>query len=389
MSSIVQQLRLHVQQPLSLKVDMWLLGITGALLTIGFIMIASSSMEVAASQNDSAFYYVLRHGVYLGLALAGAAVVFSVPIAWWEKSSWLLLLIALAILLLVLLPGVGRTVNGSTRWIGFGAFNVQPSEVAKVFLVAYVAAYLVRRLDEVRSSLNGVVKPIAVVMVAAFLLLMEPDFGAVVVMMAAVVGMIFLSGMRVKHFLGLIVSCLVSVAVLAVSQPYRLKRLTAYTDPWADQFNTGYQLTQALIAFGRGEWSGVGLGNSIQKLFYLPEAHTDFLFAIIGEEFGLLGTVTVILLFAALVARAMMIARQAEVQGRLFAAFLGYGLALLIGCQAFINLGVNTGLLPTKGLTLPFISYGGSSLIMSCVTIAILLRIGLENHQAKPEGGRT
>jgi len=188
MSSIVQQLRLHVQQPLSLKVDMWLLGITGALLTIGFIMIASSSMEVAASQNDSAFYYVLRHGVYLGLALAGAAVVFSVPIAWWEKSSWLLLLIALAILLLVLLPGVGRTVNGSTRWIGFGAFNVQPSEVAKVFLVAYVAAYLVRRLDEVRSSLNGVVKPIAVVMVAAFLLLMEPDFGAVVVMMAAVVG---------------------------------------------------------------------------------------------------------------------------------------------------------------------------------------------------------
>lgn len=389
MSSIVQQLRLHVQQPLTLKVDLWLLGITVALLTIGFIMIASSSMEVAASATGNPFYYVLRHGIYLGLALTAAVAVFTVPISWWEKSSWVLLLVALVILLVVLLPGLGRTVNGSTRWIGFGAFNVQPSEVAKVFLVVYVAAYLVRRLDEVRSSLNGVVKPIGVVMVAAFLLLMEPDFGAVVVMMASVVGMIFLSGMRVKHFLGLIVTCLVSVAVLAVSQPYRLKRLTAYTDPWADQFNTGYQLTQALIAFGRGEWSGVGLGNSIQKLFYLPEAHTDFLFAIIGEEFGLLGTVTVVVLFAALVARAMMIARQAEVQGRLFAAFLGYGLALLVGCQAFINLGVNTGLLPTKGLTLPFISYGGSSLIMSCVTIAILLRIGLENTQAQPEGGRT
>ncbi|SRR5690554_11271 len=388
MSSIVQQLRLHVQQPMTLKVDLWLLGITAALLTIGFIMIASSSMEVAATNNDSAFYYVLRHGLFLGLALVAGVVVFMVPIAWWEKSSWLLLVIALAILLLVLIPGIGRTVNGSTRWIGFGAFNVQPSEVAKVFLVVYVAAYLVRRLDEVRSSLKGVAKPIVVVMVAAFLLLMEPDFGAVVVMMAAVVGMIFLSGMRVKHFLGLIVSCLLTVAVLAVSQPYRLKRLTAYTDPWADQFNTGYQLTQALIAFGRGEWSGVGLGNSIQKLFYLPEAHTDFLFAIIGEEFGLLGTVTVILLFGTLVARAMVIARRAEVQGRLFAAFLGYGLALLVGCQAFINLGVNTGLLPTKGLTLPFISYGGSSLIMSCVTIAILLRIDLENNQAQPEGGR-
>ena len=388
MSSIVQQLRLHVQQPMTLKVDLWLLGITAALLTIGFIMIASSSMEVAATNNDSAFYYVLRHGLFLGLALVAGVVVFMVPIAWWEKSSWLLLVIALAILLLVLIPGIGRTVNGSTRWIGFGAFNVQPSEVAKVFLVVYVAAYLVRRLDEVRSSLKGVAKPIVVVMVAAFLLLMEPDFGAVVVMMAAVVGMIFLSGMRVKHFLGLIVSCLLTVAVLAVSQPYRLKRLTAYTDPWADQFNTGYQLTQALIAFGRGEWSGVGLGNSIQKLFYLPEAHTDFLFAIIGEEFGLLGTVTVILLFGTLVARAMVIARRAEVQGRLFAAFLGYGLALLVGCQAFINLGVNTGLLPTKGLTLPFISYGGSSLIMSCVTIAVLLRIDLENNQAQPEGGR-
>lgn len=378
MSSIVQQLRLHVQQPMTLKVDLWLLGITAALLTIGFIMIASSSMEVAATNNDSAFYYVLRHGLFLGLALVAGVVVFMVPIAWWEKSSWLLLVIALAILLLVLIPGIGRTVNGSTRWIGFGAFNVQPSEVAKVFLVVYVAAYLVRRLDEVRSSLKGVAKPIVVVMVAAFLLLMEPDFGAVVVMMAAVVGMIFLSGMRVKHFLGLIVSCLLTVAVLAVSQPYRLKRLTAYTDPWADQFNTGYQLTQALIAFGRGEWSGVGLGNSIQKLFYLPEAHTDFLFAIIGEEFGLLGTVTVILLFGTLVARAMVIARRAEVQGRLFAAFLGYGLALLVGCQAFINLGVNTGLLPTKGLTLPFISYGGSSLIVSFVLVALILRLDWE-----------
>ena len=389
MTSTAEQLRLDMKQPLRLKVDLWLLGTAAALLTIGFIMIASSSMQVADSWNDNPFYFVLRHGLYLVIALIAAFVVFNVPISWWERNGWLLLALSLLALIVVLVPGIGRTVNGSTRWIGAGPINIQPSEIAKVLLVAYVAGYLVRRLDEVRTSWWGFVKPIGVVMVASFLLLMEPDFGAVVVTLSAVVGVIFLSGVRVRHFLVLIFACLASVALLAVSQPYRLKRLTAYTDPWADQFNTGYQLTQALIAFGRGEWTGVGLGNSIQKLFYLPEAHTDFLFAIIGEEFGLLGTLTVIGLFAVFVARALLVARRAEQQGKLFGAYFAYGLALLVGCQTVINLGVNTGLLPTKGLTLPFISYGGSSLIMSCVILALLLRIDLETNLAQEQEARS
>jgi cell division protein FtsW len=372
-----------------IKVDLVLLGCAIALLSIGFVMIASASMQIGASWNDSPFYFILRHGIFLGLALIVAFAVFNVPMSWWERNGWLLLALALLLLIVVLVPGIGRTVNGSTRWISFGPLNLQPSEVAKVFMLAYVAGYLVRRLDEVRSSWWGFVKPIVVMVFAAFLLLMEPDFGAVVVMMVSVVGIIFLSGVRVLHFFVLIGACLSAVAVLAVSQPYRLKRLTAYTDPWADQFNSGYQLTQSLIAFGRGEWTGVGLGNSIQKLFYLPEAHTDFVFAIIGEEFGLIGTLAVIGLFGVLVIRAMMIGFRAEAKGHLFGAYMAYGLALLIGCQALINLGVNTGLLPTKGLTLPFVSYGGSSLIMSCIMAAILLRVDLEANLAPSMEGKT
>lgn len=362
-------------------IDFWLLGAAGSLLIIGLIMIASASIDIADIRNDNPFFYAMRHGTFLLLALVAGFAVVNVPIAWWMKSGWALLFVSLALLVLVLLPGVGRTVNGSTRWIGFGGLNLQVSELAKLFLIAYMAGYLDRRRDEVMASWWGFVKPMLVMFMAAFLLLMEPDFGATVVIASAVLGMIFLSGARIGQFSVLIIGCGISAVLLVMSQPYRLKRFTGYTDPWADQFGSGYQLSQALIAFGRGEWTGLGLGNSIQKLFYLPEAHTDFVFAILAEEFGLIGCFVVVGLFSVLVFRALKIGMQAEQANQRFAAYFAYGIGLLIGGQALINMGVNTGLLPTKGLTLPLVSYGGSSLVISCMCIGVLVRINLERCQ--------
>lgn len=362
-------------------IDFWLLGAACSLLMIGLIMIASASIDIADIRNDNPFFYVMRHGTFLLLGLVAGFAVVNVPIAWWMKSGWLLLFVSLALLVLVLLPGVGRTVNGSTRWIGFGGLNLQVSELAKLFLIAYMAGYLDRRREEVMASWWGFVKPMLVMFMAAFLLLMEPDFGATVVIASAVLGMIFLSGARIGQFSVLIIGCGISAVLLVMSQPYRLKRFTGYTDPWADQFGSGYQLSQALIAFGRGEWTGLGLGNSIQKLFYLPEAHTDFVFAILAEEFGLLGCFIVIGLFSVLVYRALRIGMKAEQVNQRFAAYFAYGIGLLIGGQALINMGVNTGLLPTKGLTLPLVSYGGSSLVVSCMCIGVLVRINLERCQ--------
>lgn len=362
--------------------DLWLLGAAVALLMVGMIMIASASIDIADIRNNSPFFYVMRHASFLVLGLVAGFAVVNVPISWWKNSGWLLLFVSLALLIVVLLPGIGKTVNGSTRWIGVGSLNIQVSELAKLFLVAYMAGYLDRRRDEVMASWWGFLKPMLVMFAAAFLLLMEPDFGATVVIASAVLGMIFLSGARIGQFIVLIVGCGILAVLLVVSQPYRLKRLTGYTDPWADQFGSGYQLSQALIAFGRGEWTGLGLGNSVQKLFYLPEAHTDFVFAILAEEFGLLGCAVVILLFATLVFRALKIGLLAERAQQQFAAYFAYGIALLLGGQALINMGVNTGLLPTKGLTLPLVSYGGSSLVISCMCIGVLTRINLERCQA-------
>lgn len=361
--------------------DYWLLGAAGSLLIIGLIMIASASIDIADVRNNNPLFYVLRHGTFLLIGLAAGFAVVNVPVQWWLKSGWLLLILSVGLLILVLIPGVGRTVNGSTRWIGFGGLNIQVSELAKLFLIAYMAGYLDRRREEVMASWWGFLKPMIVMIIASFLLLMEPDFGATVVIVSAVLGMIFLSGARVGQFSVLIVGCAISAAALVVSQPYRLKRLMGYTDPWADQFGSGYQLSQALIAFGRGEWTGVGLGNSVQKLFYLPEAHTDFVFAIFAEEFGVVGCVFVIMLFSILVFRALKIGILAERANQRFAAYFAYGIALLLGGQALINMGVNVGLLPTKGLTLPLVSYGGSSLLVSCMCIAVLVRINLERCQ--------
>lgn len=381
LASTVQTTLGRQMQPLKV-----LVFCSAALMVIGTIMIASASMDTAAQTTGSPFYFVYRQLAYLVMGVLIALAVANVPTNWWFRSGWLLLAIAFGALILVLTP-VGRSVNGSTRWIPLGLFNVQVSEVAKICLVTYLAGYVVRRHEELLETWEGFLKPFIVLGAAAFLLVIEPDFGATVVLMTSALGMIFLSGVRLRRFLPLISACIAVGVMLVVFQPYRLKRVVAYLDPWKNQFDTGYQLTQSLIAFGRGHWFGVGLGNSVQKLFYLPEAHTDFIFAIIGEEFGLIGTLSVLLLYALLFWAGMRIARQAEKAGMLFQGCLAYGITLILGLQAFINMGVSTGLLPTKGLTLPFISYGGSSLAASCVCIGILARIEMERlDKAAGEG---
>lgn len=348
-----------------------------ALLVMGIVMISSASMDMAAATVGNSYHYVIRQLLFAGLGCVAALVAVNIPIAWWERSGWLLLGIGLMVLILVLTP-LGRTVNGSTRWIPFGLFNVQVSEVAKLCLIAYLASYTVRRRDELLNTWMGFFKPLIVMGVASILLMIQPDFGATVVLVTAAAGMIFLSGVRLTRFVPLIVTLVVLGALLILTQPYRLKRVVSYLDPWKDQFDSGYQLTQSLIAFGRGDWGGVGLGNSIQKLFYLPEAHTDFIFAIIAEEFGLVGSLIVLALFTLLVVSGFIIARRAEKANMPFGACFSYGITLLIGLQATINIAVSTGLLPTKGLTLPLVSYGGSSLMIMCICIGVLARVEME-----------
>ncbi|WP_286784380.1 MULTISPECIES: putative lipid II flippase FtsW [Pseudomonas] len=351
-----------------------------ALLGLGLVMITSASSEVAAASSGNPLYHMIRHLVYLGIGFVACAVVMMIPLATWQRLGGMLLIGAIALLVMVLIPGIGREVNGSMRWIGFGMFNVQPSEIAKMFVVIYLAGYLVRRQEEVRESWMGFFKPFIVLLPMAGLLLLEPDFGATVVMMGAAAGMLFLGGVGLFRF-GLMVALAVgAVFVLVQAQPYRMARLVTFTDPWADQFGSGYQLTQALIAFGRGEWFGVGLGNSIQKQFYLPEAHTDFVFSVLAEELGLVGALATVALFCFVSARALYIGLWAEKAKQFFAAYVAYGLAFLWIGQFLINIGVNVGLLPTKGLTLPFLSYGGSSLVICCVSLGLLLRIEWERR---------
>lgn len=367
---------------------LWLLLFcAGTLLLAGLAIVGSASIDIAAQTYGNSFYFIIRQTIYIGLGLLVALAVANVPMAWWLRSGWLLLFIAFGLLIAVLTP-LGMSVNGSTRWIPLGLFNVQVSEPAKLFLIAYLAGYLVRRRDEINNTWSGFLKPVGVLGLAAFLMVIEPDFGATVVLMAAALGMIFLSGVRLSRFLPLIAVCIGLGAALIVFQPYRLKRVVAYLDPWKDQFDTGYQLTQSLIAFGRGEWLGVGLGNSVQKLFFLPEAHTDFIFSILAEEFGLGGSLTMLLLFGLLIYVGLRIAFNAGQAGHLFSSYFAYGVTLTLGLQAFINMGVSTGLLPTKGLTLPLVSYGGSSMLVCCAGIGILARIEMERVDALLQASR-
>jgi cell division protein FtsW len=365
---------------LSLQTDRQLLAASGTLLLLGLIMVASTTVNLAQQQWQSPLYLFWRQMAYAGAGVGLALVAALVPVATWRKLSVGLLLLGLSLLLLVLIPGIGREVNGSMRWISLGAFNMQPSEPMKLAVILYLAGYLVRRKDEVRAELSGSLKPLAVLMLITGLLLLEPDYGAVVVLFATVMGMLFLAGVPLRQFglwaLGVSLA-LIGVVLLA---PYRVQRLATFMNPWEDPFDRGFQLTQALIAIGRGEWFGVGLGSSVQKLAYLPEAHTDFLFAILAEELGLFGGALVIGLFALVVWRAFAIARRAREQEACYAAYLAYGIGLCIGLQAGINLGVNMGLLPTKGLPLPFMSYGGSNMLINCVMIALLWRVDYESR---------
>ena len=358
-----------------------LLGL--ALLLVGLVAISSASIEYADWHYQNAWFHTQRHLLYLVVAIASASAVYRVPPQFWLDTGWMWLFLALALLILVLIPGVGREVNGSQRWLPLGPFTLQPSEFAKLAMVVYLAGYMVRREHEVRHHWQGFLKPMAVLFATTLLLMIEPDFGATVIVAATAFGMLFLAGVKLGHFMLVLAGALGAMLVLVVSAPYRVKRLTAYTDPWADPYDTGFQLTQSLIAFGRGEWLGVGLGNSVQKLFYLPEAHTDFVFSIWAEETGFVGAMAVIGLYAALIGRVLWVGRRAIFFGNPFGAYICYGVALVFSGQAFVNMGVSSGLLPTKGLTLPFVSYGGTSLIVCCAMLALVLRIDRDTRMRR------
>lgn len=357
------------------------LGLTAmALVLIGLVAISSASIEYADRHYANAWFHTQRHLLYLVVALCVGAVVYMLKPAFWQSTGWIWLFVALALLILVLVPGIGKEVNGSQRWLPLGPFTLQPSEIAKFAVVVYLAGYMVRREHEVRYQWQGFLKPMAVLFALTLLLMVEPDFGATVIVVATSFGMLFLAGVKLGHFLLVVLGAVGALAVLLVSAPYRLERLLTFQNPWEDPFGSGFQLTQSLIAFGRGEWIGVGLGNSIQKLFYLPEAHTDFVFSIWAEETGFLGALVVIGLYGALVGRILWTGRNALTGGSPFGAYVCYGVALVFAGQAFVNMGVTSGLLPTKGLTLPFVSYGGTSLIVCCAMLALVLRIERESR---------
>jgi cell division protein FtsW len=373
-------------------IDGWLFAAVVLLLCFGLVIVSSASMTVGDRMAGDPFFYVYRHLFAMGLGIIGALVVFQAPMAQWQKAGPMLVFFGLLLLLLLLVPGVGKTVNGATRWIPLGFFNLQSSEFMKLFMVLYIAGYLVRRQDEVARSFWGFAKPMLLLVITSSLILLQPDFGTTAVLFATALGMLFLGGVMLYQFAMLIGLAGSAGWALIYFSPYRWQRMTTFLNPWDDPFNTDFQLSQALIAFGRGEFTGVGLGNGIQKQFYLPEAHTDFIMAVVGEEFGLIGTLGVILLFAFITWRAFQIGARAEARGERFSTYTAYGLGLWIGLQAFINIGVNVGMLPTKGLTLPFMSYGGNSIIVACLMMALLLRIDYETRQSTapdPQGGRS
>ena len=366
------------------EIDLTLLWSGVVLLMIGMIMVYSASIAIAdagRATGNQPMFFLVRHAVFLAIGLVAAGVAFQVPLATWQQISPWLFVAGFVLLALVLIPGIGKDVNGARRWLSLAVINLQPSELMKMFAVLYAADYTVRKMPHMHD-LKKAFLPMAGAMVAVgILLLKEPDFGAFVVIISIAIGILFLGGMRARLFAILIVVLVVAFAVLIIVSPYRRDRIFGFMDPWADAYGRGYQLSHALIAFGRGEVFGVGLGASIEKLFYLPEAHTDFLLAVIAEELGFFGVVFVVVLFGLVVQRAFVIGRQAVALDRLYPALVAQGVGIWIGVQAFINMGVNMGLLPTKGLTLPFMSYGGSGVLANCAALAVLLRVDWENRQ--------
>ena len=353
------------------------------LLSIGFVMVYSASIAYAEADPDThnRYFYLIRHGVYLTISLIAGWVVYHIPSRVWQEKAPYLFVGAFVLLILVLVPGIGKVVNGSRRWINLVVLNLQPSELMKLAVVLYAANYTVRKAEWMHSFRKGFMPMAIAVIATGALLLLEPDFGAFTVIASIAMGTLFLGGINGRIFAALLVVSLGAFVVLIISSPYRLQRVTGFMDPWQDPYGKGYQLSHSLIAFGRGEWLGVGLGGSVEKLFYLPEAHTDFLMAVIAEECGFVGIAVVIALFATVVRRAFVIAAQARDQERYFQALVAQGMGIWLGVQSFINIGVNMGLLPTKGLTLPLLSYGGSALLANCSALAILLRIDWENRQ--------
>jgi cell division protein FtsW len=354
------------------------------LAAMGLVMVYSASIATAESSRytgNNATWYLARHGLYLAAALAAALAVFLLPVRFWQGAAPWLFGAGVLLLALVLVPGIGREVNGARRWLGFSSVSVQPSELMKLGAVLYAADYTARKHAVMKSFRKGLLPMLAVMLLVSWLLLREPDFGALVVIAVTAFCILFLGGMNARHFMALLAMLGAGFALLIVSSPYRMQRIFGFMDPWSDAFGRGYQLSHSLIAFGRGEWLGVGLGGSLEKLHYLPEAHTDFLLAVIAEELGFAGVALVIALFLCIVARAFVIGRQATLHERHFAALAAQGIGVWLGFQALINMGVNVGLLPTKGLTLPLMSYGGTGLVVNCVALAILLRIDWENRQ--------
>jgi cell division protein FtsW len=366
----------------AVHLDAVTLALVAAITLLGLVMVTSASVSIAGQESGQPFFYLERQLLLTLIGAACAALVFCVPTEFLEKASLPLLAIAIALLLVVLVPGLGHSVNGSRRWLRLGGANFQVSELARVLVLIYVASYAVRRESELRESFLGLAKPLGLLFCVSALLLVEPDFGAATVLFATGFGLLFLAGARLRYVIAMTAIAGTSFGVLAVSSSYRMRRLTGFLDPWADPFNSGFQLTQSLIAIGRGQWFGVGLGDSVQKLFYLPEAHTDFLFAVLAEELGLVGVVLTLALFLALVWRSFYIARLAAEAGLKFPAYLAAAFGLWVGIQAFINIGVNMGVLPTKGLTLPLMSYGRSSLIVALAWVGLLLRV---YHEAMRE----
>ena len=380
--------RRYVKQDASAKtagspIDLSLIAVMGLLIGLGVIMVASASLSIAEDQTGNAHYFLVRQVSLLVVALVIAYVSFQIPMSIWERMAPWLLVAAFILLLMVLVPGVGVTVNGARRWINLIVLRLQPSELAKVAFLIYLAGYLTYHQKQLTDFVQGFLKPIIIFVAFATLLLLEPDFGSVVVLAISAFGLMFLAGVRLYQFIILLLIGGASLGALAFYSPYRLARLTSFMDPWQDPFNSGFQLVQALISFGRGGWFGVGLGSSVQKLSFLPEAHTDFLFAVMAEELGLIAVLIVIALFGYIVLRSFNIARQCQMLAMPFAAYLTYGIAMMMGIQAFINIGVNMGVLPTKGLTLPLMSYGGSSILVTCVCCALLLRADYEMRQKR------
>jgi cell division protein FtsW len=364
-------------------IDYALLWSVVLLLAIGFVMVYSASIAMAEAEKMTGYrstYFLVRHAVFLCMGVVVALLVFQVPMQMWQRAAPFLFMAGGLALVLVLIPGIGKEVNGSRRWISLGFMGGQPSEVMKLFTVIYAADYTVRKAAFMDDFKKGFLPMFSVMVFMAALLLRQPDFGALVVITSIAMAILFLGGLNWRVFAGLLVLLAVAFTVLIISSPYRLQRILGFMDPWADPFGKGYQLSHSLIAFGRGEWLGVGLGASVEKLFYLPEAHTDFLLAVIGEELGLAGITVVLLLFATFIYRAFMVGREAMVRERYFAALVAQGIGVWLAVQAFINMGVNMGLLPTKGLTLPFLSFGGTGIIVNCAAVAILLRIDYENR---------